>query len=325
MSQQPLADYLRHGQTPFFRLPLALDPPAGALVFVGAPWDGGVTYRGGARFAPWEVRRVSALLGGPHPTLGVDPFVDRAAVDGGNAPVAPLDAALTRRALEAHLQSLLERDTVPLACGGDHSITLPALRAAARHYGALAAVHFDAHADTSDGEGWGEPFHHGTPLRHALQEGLIAPGQLHQIGLRATRGGLGESRLAAAHGANVIPIERFDAGSARLLLGEVVRAIGDRPTWITIDVDVCDPAFAPGTGTPVPGGLTSRELLAALRALAGVRLVGGDVVEVSPSLDPTDATVLLGAQLLYELATLAALSPGSPHARHLAAAGAANA
>jgi agmatinase len=315
MAQQSAAEYLAHGQIPFFRLPLA--PLAGGLpagtgaALLGVPFDGGATYRPGARLAPWEVRRASALLQGHHAGHGLDPLARTAAVDAGNVVFPPFDAAAVRAAVEASVGAILAAGAVPFVVGGDHSIALPALRAVAARHGPVAVIHVDAHLDTSGPEVWGDAWHHGTPLRHALDERLVAPMQLHQIGLRGPLGGPRDLDVGAAHGARVHGADEVAERGVRTVMREVLASVGDLPVYLSFDVDAVDPAFAPGTGTPVPGGLTSREALQLVRSLAGARLVGMDVVEVCPPYDHADATSQLAAHLLFEGLAVAALARGA--------------
>jgi agmatinase len=302
--------YIRQGGTPFFRLPQvnveAASPYAGLdAVVLGVPYDAATTYRPGARFAPYEVRRVSALVQGFHPVHKVDVFSVLRAADGGNVAVPPFSPALARDAIENEVASVLKAGAVPFALGGDHSIALPALRAVARKHGPLAVLHVDAHLDTSDAAVWGDAYHHGTPLRHAIEEGLVERGQLHQVGIRAPWGYPEEGALAAGHGA---VLHELDAASMKDVAARIVSSVGDRPLYVTFDIDGVDPAFAPGTGTPVPGGLTSREAISLLRGLAGARLVGMDLVEVCPPLDHADITSHLAAHLLFEGLALCALT-----------------
>jgi len=313
-AQQPAAAYLRHGQTPFFRLPVAdverpgSAPYAGAdAVLLGVPYDGGVTYQPGARLAPYHVRRTSAFVQTFHTFHEVDVFGTLSALDGGNVAIPPFDARLVRDLVQTEVARIMAAGAVPFLVGGDHSIVLPALRAIASRHGPVAVVHVDAHLDTSDGAVWGDDFHHGTPLRHALEEGLIERGQLHQIAIRASLGSPEEASFGLEHGAHVYPMEDVTAHGVEWIAAEVRRAVGLRNVYLTFDVDAIDPAFAPGTGTPVPGGLTSREAFALLRGLAGINLIGMDLVEVAPSLDHADVTCHLAAHLLYEGLALAAL------------------
>jgi agmatinase len=304
--------YIREGTTPFFRLPLidvhAGRPYAGLdAVVLGVPWDMSVTYQPGARFAPYEVRRVSALLQSFHPGHKIDVFGTLRAADGGNVAVPPFAPAVARDAIENEIDSVVQAGAIPFAVGGDHSIALPAMRAVAKKHGPLAVIHVDAHLDTSDAEVWGDAFHHGTPLRHAIEENLVERGQLHQVGVRATWGYPEEGALAAAHGAVLYDVDAIATRGIASVAQHIVSCVGDRPAYITFDIDGVDPAFAPGTGTPVPGGISSREAIALLRGLAGVRLVGMDLVEVCPALDHADVTSHLAAHLVYEGLALAAV------------------
>ena len=299
--------------SPFFRLPLvdvqAAAPYAGLdAVVIGVPFDMATTYRPGARFAPYEVRRVSAMVQTFHPTHKIDVFGTLAAADGGNVAVPPFSPALARDVIQNEISGIVAAGAVPFAVGGDHSIALPAMRAVAKQHGPVAVVHVDAHLDTSDDAVWGDAYHHGTPLRHAINEGLVERGQLHQIGVRATWGYPEEGALAASHGATLYDADSMASGGYAAIAKKIATAVGSRPVYITFDIDGVDPAFAPGTGTPVPGGISSREALGLLRALAGVRVVGMDLVEVCPSLDHADVTSHLAAHVIYEGLALLALS-----------------
>jgi agmatinase len=312
MTQQSAFEYLSHGQIPFFRLPVAPVaagvPPGTGAVILGVPYDGGTTYQPGARLAPFEVRRVSALVQGYHPSHRIAVFDCLAAVDGGNVVFPPFDAAAVRDRIEAAAGAVLSAGAVPFVVGGDHSVALPALRAVARRFGPVAVVHVDAHLDTSGPETWGEQFHHGTLFRHALEEGLIAGAQLHQVAIRGPWKDARDAEPGALHGARVHTIEDVADRGIGAIGSEIRHALGNRPFYLSFDVDAVDPAFAPGTGTPVPGGLTSREALQLVRELAGAALVGMDVVEVCPPLDHADLTSHLAAHLLFEGLALAALA-----------------
>jgi agmatinase len=308
MAQEDALTYLRHGQIPFFRLPVVTGaPPAGTrAVFLGIPTDLGATYQPGARLAPWHVRRVSALVQGFHPVHRVDAFAAVPAVDGGNVAFPPFSPAALRESVEAQVAAVAAAGAAPFVVGGDHAVTLPILRALARRHGPLAVVHVDAHLDTSGPETWGEPFHHGTPFRHAIAEGLVAKGALFQVGIRGPWTSAEEDAPSRGHGGRIVTADEVAERGAAAIGAELRRALEGRLTYVSFDVDALDPAFAPGTGTPVPGGLTTREAFALLRALAGTPLAGMDVVEVAPALDRGDQTSVLAAHLLFEgLALLA--------------------
>lgn len=302
-SQRSYPAYIQGGQIPFFRTE-TVDPTGGELsadaVLFGVPYDGGTTYQPGARLGPYHVRRCSALVSSFHPTHGIDVFSTIDAVDGGNAMAPPFDAGMMREVVAGWAGAVSASGAAPFVCGGDHSISLPILRALARQHGPLAVVHVDAHFDTSDGALWGEDYHHGTPIRHAIAEDLVERGQLYQLGLRGAWKDAHEADIVDGHDTKRFSADQIGERSVAGLMTEIRAAIGDRPTYITFDIDAVDPAFAPGTGTPVPGGLTSREALAIVRGLAGTSIVGMDVVEVAPAMDHADITSLLAAQLLYE-------------------------
>ncbi len=305
--QESALDYLRHGQTPFFRLPTSSDIANADLAVIGVPHDGGTTYMPGARFAPYHVRRVSALVQSYHPTHGIDVFDKLRCVDGGNIVFPPFDREAMRAAVEAEVRQLCAALVTPLVIGGDHSVSLPVMRALAKRHGSLAVVHFDAHLDTSSVEVWGDAFHHGTPLRHAIEEGLVEKGQLFQLGVRGPRGGTRDDELQRKREHTIISVDAIVERNPQRVCAELRERIGSRPVYVTFDVDAIDPAFAPGTGTPVPGGLTSREALALVRGLAGLNIVGGDVVEFCPALDHADITAHLSAYLAWEILSLVAL------------------
>lgn len=316
MRQQGARDVVRCGTGSFFRLPSlrpdgaplseALQGKACRAVLLGVPFDGGATLQPGGRHGPAAARAQSALLPGYCPHAGLDVFETLKAVDGGNVCASPFSMSLTHEAIEAEVGALAAAAATPFLVGGDHSITLPALRARARYCGPLALVHFDAHSDTSSGAVWGTPAHHGTWLRQAIEEGLIERGALVQIGLRGPHKDSGEHDIARAHGACIVtPDDVIDRGW-RFAVSQVWRRCEGKPLWISFDVDAVDPAHAPGTGTTVPGGLSSREARALLRGLRDLSLVGMDVVELCPPLDTRDMTARLVAHLLFEGLSLAA-------------------
>lgn len=308
MPQLSALEYIRGGQTPFFRLPCA-DPhdlKGVDAALIGVTFDTGTTYQPGARLAPYHLRRVSALVQSVHPAHGVDVFAQVRAVDAGNVAFPPFEPGAMREAVQHDVSAIAAAGAVPFVVGGDHSVALPVLRALAKLHGPLATLHVDAHLDTSGPETWGSAHHHGTPFRHALEEGLIAPGRLVQIGLRSTWGKLSDPDFARSRDARQIPMEEIEERGMAAVSREVRERLGAGPVYVSFDVDAIDPAFAPGTGTPVPGGMTSREAFTLLRALKGVKLAGMDLVEVCPALDHADLTCHLGAHLLFEgLALLA--------------------
>jgi agmatinase len=305
--QQSASSYILHGQIPFFRLQPAIELANADVALLGVPHDGGTTYQPGARFAPYHVRRVSALVQGYHPEHRLDVFQQLRCLDAGNIAFPPFDRAAMRVAVEAEVRQLAAGRVTPVIVGGDHSVSLPVMRALAKRHGQLAIVHFDAHLDTSGPEVWGDEFHHGTPIRHAIEERLVADGQLFQLGVRGPRGGEGDDALVGSRGHALFSADHIAERGVRYVTAELRERIGTRPTYITFDVDAIDPAFAPGTGTPVPGGISAREALALVRGLAGLDICGADLVEYCPPLDHADITAHLSANLVWEmLAAIAA-------------------
>jgi agmatinase len=213
-----------------------------------------------------------------------------------------------RAAVEAEVAALAAAKVRPFLVGGDHSITLPVLRALAKQHGPVAVVHFDAHHDLSGPEVWGDDHHHGTPLRHAIEEGLIEAGQLFQVGVRGPQGSASDDRIARSRGHTTISADAIAERGAKRVCAELRERIGARKVYVTFDVDAIDPAYAPGTGTPVPGGPSSREAIDLVRGLAGLTIVGGDVVEVCPPFDHADVTAHLAAHLLWEILAATAVT-----------------
>jgi agmatinase len=308
--QDSAVSYLRHGQTPFFRLPASLDVANAHVALLGVPHDGGTTYQPGARLAPYHVRRVSALIQNHNPVHDVDVFTRLRCVDAGNIVFPPFDRGAMRTAIEAEIRQLVAGEVTPFVVGGDHSITLPVLRALTKRIGPVAVVHFDAHLDMSGPEVWNDEFHHGTPMRHAIDEGLVQRGHLYQIGVRGPRATAGDDALARSQDHVLMTADDIGHHGVKRACSELRERIGTRPVYMTFDVDAVDPAFAPGTGTPVPGGLTAREALGLLRGLAGIDVRGGDVVEVCPALDHADITSHLAAHVLWEMLSLLAIRQG---------------
>lgn len=292
------------GVSTFLRLPLHDDPHDVDAMIVGAPFDGGTTFRPGARFGPRGVRNASALTRGFHPDPGVDLFDRLRCADGGDVACVPMDTARTLESIEARVLEIAEAKAVPALVGGDHTVTLGALRAIAKVHGPVGLIHFDAHSDTY-GPAWGVDTHHGTVFRNAVEEGLLRPHDVIQVGLRGPFGSKDDLTYARDKGFTIVSAERVHR-DLDAVLTRIASMASDAPFYVSFDVDAVDPSMAPGTGTPVPGGIFSWQALALVRATKALRVVGCDVVEVSPDLDLNGITALLAANVLAE--TLAAIA-----------------
>jgi agmatinase len=293
----------------FMRAPHTTDLDGVDAAVYGIPFDTATSFRTGPRFGPEAIRSASALLRPYNPALGVDVVEALSIVDYGDIPVSPGDTERTYGQIEEALKPLVDAGVFPLALGGDHSVTLAELRVLARRHGPLALVQLDAHGDTWD-EYFGQRFFHGTTFKRALEEKTIEPAASVQAGLRGSLYGPDDLESARALGFAVLPCEQLrDFGPGRF--ASLVRErVGRRPVFLSFDIDVLDPAFAPGTGTPEVGGLSTAEALAILRGLGGINLAGADVVEVSPPYDgPGQPTALAAANVAYELLSLRALPP----------------
>jgi agmatinase len=300
------------GPRTFMRLPHLQTTADVDVAFVGVPTDDAVAFRSGARFGPEAVRSASALLRPYNPHLDVDIVERLSMVDYGDAPTVPGYHVESLERIERHLRPLHEADVVPLCVGGDHSIALAELRAAAGVYGPLALVHLDAHADVWD-EYYGARYFHGTVFRRAVEEGLVDPARSVQAGMRGTLYGESDVRAPAELGYDAIPWDLLERLAPDDYADHVRSRVGDAPAFLSFDVDFVDPAFAPGTGTPEVGGPTSGQALAYLRALTGIDFRGYDCVEVSPPYDPSGITAWLAASACHEMLSLAALrKPPAP-------------
>ena len=291
------------GAPTFARLPRIDEVERWDVAVLGIPFDAGVTYRPGARFGPQAVRQGSRLLRPYHPPLEVEPFAAQQVVDAGDLPVNPFSIETAVSEIEAGAAPYLEGGGRLVSIGGDHTIALPLLRAVARQHGPVAVVHFDAHLDTWDTY-FGAAITHGTPFRRASEEGLLSPHRSVHVGIRGplfTTQDLSEDHNLGFHVIQTMDVaERGVAQVAR----EIRERVGETPLYVSVDIDVIDPGLAPGTGTPEAGGLLSRELLAVLRGLAGLRIVAADVVEVSPPYDHAEVTAIAAAHVVYELLAL---------------------
>ena len=294
-----LKDYPRYsGVATFMRLPQISAAERLDVALIGVPYDGGVTYRSGTRFGPRHIRDQSAIIRPYNPVLDITPFTQLRVADYGDLSTNPLSMEDTFARITAGLKTVLDAGTIPMCVGGDHSILLPILRAIHAAHGPVALIQLDAHSDTWD-EYWGVKYSHGTPVRRAIEEGLLAEPFVLQIGLRGQLYDADDMKYAREHGIVMITAEEFHEHGLPLVR-EKLHAFGDLKTYLSLDIDVVDPAFAPGTGTPQVGGLSSAQILGLVRALQGLNLVGCDLVEVSPEFDSSEITSLLAANLLFE-------------------------
>jgi len=295
------------GPETFARLPRLDQVGQASAGVLGVPFDSGVSYRPGARFGPSGVRAGSRLLRAYHPYLDVLPWTVHQVADAGDVACNPFDIREAITQIERAADEALARIGHLVAIGGDHTIALPLLRATARRHGPLALVHFDAHLDTWDTY-FGAPYTHGTPFRRAVEEGLLDLDCSAHVGIRGplfTDTDLDDDRRLGFATITSVDLARHGVDQA---VDRIRERVGERPMYVSIDVDVLDPAHAPGTGTPEPGGLTMRELMTILRGLDGMRLVGADVVEVAPAYDHAELTTVAAANLVYELLGLYALA-----------------
>ncbi len=289
----------------FMRLPQVGNPAEVDIALVGVPWDGGTTNRPGARHGPRQVRDVSSLIRLVNSSTGVEPYKLCRAGDLGDAPVNPIDLQISMDRITAFFAAIHDAGAMPLSVGGDHLMTLPIMRAIAKER-PLGMVHFDAHSDTNDQYFGGLKYTHGTPFRRAVEEGLLDPKRVVQIGIRGSTYSAEERDWPRDVGMRIIFMEEFEDLGPAGVINEARRVVGEEPTYISFDVDALDPVFAPGTGTPEIGGITTREALRILRGLRGLNLVGGDVVEVSPPFDPSGNTAIVGATMAFEILCLLA-------------------
>ncbi|WP_325434843.1 agmatinase [Pseudomonas nitroreducens] len=284
----------------FMRLPIFEDPAQLDIALLGVPWDGGTTNRAGARHGPREVRNQSSLMRKVHHVSHIAPYDLVRVGDIGDAPVNPIDLLDSLKRIEGFYRRIHAAGAIPLSVGGDHLVTLPIFRALAAER-PIGMVHFDAHSDTNDRYFGDNPYTHGTPFRRAIEEGLLDPKRTVQIGIRGSIYDADDEAFAQECGIRVIHMEEFADLGVEATLAEVRRVVGQEPTYVTFDVDVLDPAFAPGTGTPEIGGMTTLQAQYMIRGLQGLNLIGADVVEVSPPFDQGGATALVGATMMFEL------------------------
>jgi guanidinobutyrase / D-arginase len=291
------------GPDTFARLPRLLDVPAADVALLGIPFDSGVSYRPGARFGPAAVRAGSKLLRPYNPALDVQPWAGQQVADAGDLAVNPFDIGEAIGQVEAGASLALGSAARLIALGGDHTVALPLLRATAARHGPVALIHFDAHLDTWDTY-FGAPYTHGTPFRRAVEEGLLALDGSAHVGVRGPLYSSADLIEDAGLGFATVSTAEVAQRGVDQAVDRIRERVGGRPVYLSVDIDVLDPAHAPGTGTPEPGGLTSRELQFILRGLDGLQLVGADVVEVSPPYDHAELTALAAANVAYEMLSL---------------------
>jgi agmatinase len=290
------------GLTTFMRLPHVPRARELDIALIGIPFDGGTTYRSGPRFGPRHVREQSAIIRPWNPVLHVNPFANWRIADYGDLSINPLSLDDTYDRITKQLSKVADAGARAICVGGDHSILLPILRAVHRKFGPVALVQFDAHNDTWGGY-FGSPHSHGTPVRRAVEEGLLLEGSVLQVGLRGQVYSKDDFAFGRQHKFSVITAEEFHRHGLAPV-EKVLKRFRGKPLYLTLDIDVVDPAFAPGTGTPQVGGLSSFQILELVRCLKGQSFVGSDLVEVSPPYDNGEITSLLAANLLYEMLCL---------------------
>jgi len=267
---------------------------------IGVPWDGGTTNRPGARHGPRQVRDISTMVRNVNRSSGIKPFEICNCADLGDTPVNPVDLIDSMNRITAFYDTVCKANIAPLSVGGDHLVTLPILRALAKD-GPIGMVHFDAHTDTWNRYFGDNLYTHGTPFRRAIEEGLLDPKRTIQIGIRGALYNDSENDWGERQGIRVIDMDEFRSMGVDAVIQEAWRVVGNGRTYVTFDVDALDPVYAPGTGTPEIGGLTTIEAQHMIRGLRGLNLIGGDVVEVSPPFDPTGNTALVAATLMFEI------------------------
>ncbi|KAA0917467.1 agmatinase [Aquicoccus porphyridii] len=288
----------------FMRLPHV--PPGHArfgevdIGLVGVPWDSGTTNRPGPRHGPRQLRDASTMIRAQHPLSGLRPFEAVKCADLGDVGPNPADISESMERITAFYDQILDAGIVPLTAGGDHLTSLPVLRAVAKS-GPVGLVQFDSHTDLYHSYFGGTMYTHGTPFRRAVEEELLDPKRMVQVGIRGTMYDSEDMDFARANGIRIITIDEFFARDINDVMGEVREIAGSGRTYVTYDIDFVDPTFAPGTGTPEVGGPNSYQALQVVRGLAGLDIVGADMVEVSPPFDASGGTAFLGASIMFEL------------------------
>jgi agmatinase len=296
-----------HGIPTFMRLPASRDFDGVDVAVVGIPFDSGASHRAGTRFGPRKIRESSLLLWGYNQVLGVAPTEELSIVDYGDVSTIAVDINATMENITSEVKDILMKNVSVVALGGDHSISLPLLRAYQAKFGPPAVIHFDSHPDTWDREFKDQPYSHGTPFRRAIEEQLIDTSAYLQIGIRGPTSWASDLSDAQVMGAKILTIDQVFEMGIPAVINEMRNTVGERPLYISLDIDSVDPAFAPGTGTPEVGGLSSYQILQLVRGLQSLNIIGFDLVEVSPPYDHGDITAILASNLAFEFISLLAL------------------
>ena len=296
----PMNDPRYCGIATFMRTPYATDLGNLDIALVGVPYDGAVEARSGARQGPRQIRDMSSMMRAIHHVTRINPYELCKIADVGDVRFKQIfDIEASHADITDFYENLYSSGIVPLSAGGDHSITLPILRAIAKD-APVGLVHIDAHTDCCDEE-MNSKYSHGTPFRRAVEEGILDPKRAIQIGIRGAANSDECWEFGPEHGIRIVYIEEFNKLGVEKVINEIKRVVGGGPTYVSFDIDSLDPSFAPGTGTPEIGGLTTIEAQGLIRGLRGLNLIGADVVEVSPPFDPSGNTALVGATIMYEI------------------------
>lgn len=296
----------------FMRMPRVQSAKGLDFAIAGAPFDTASSFRTGSRFGPSAIRNISCLMKPNNVIQQVNIMETLAGGDLGDWSIVPGYIHPTYANIELGVADILKNGALPIVLGGDHSITLAELRAVAKKYGPVAMIHFDSHSDLCD-EVFGEKYNHGTTFRRALEEGLIDPEHCIQIGMRGSLYDPNEHKIAAELGMKLIPTHKIRQMGFEKLIEEILERVGDKPCFLTFDIDFVDPAYAPGTGTPEVGGFTSYETLELIRALTAVNFVGFDIVEVLPAYDHGEITAYMASNIIFEFLSILALQKNSQH------------
>ncbi|MGU9961405.1 MAG: agmatinase [Candidatus Puniceispirillales bacterium WSBS_2018_MAG_OTU23] len=296
----------------FMRLPIMdFDHPRIDEVdigIIGVPWDGGTTNRPGARHGPRQLRDLSTMIRATHPVSSIAPFKLVNCADLGDVAVNPAGLEDTLGWVSDYYSKIKARGIVPMTAGGDHLVSLPVLRGLVDDTAPIGMIHFDAHTDLFDSYFDGCKYTHGTPFRRAIEEGLLDPKRVVQIGIRGTMYDGEDIEWGRAHGVTIITMDEFADRNIADVMKQARQIVGDQPTYVSFDIDCIDPAFAPGTGTPEIGGFTTRDAQLLIRRLDGLNLIGADLVEVSPPFDESGNTAWVGVSMMFELLCMLASS-----------------